>query len=71
MAQGAAAAAAALTAANRDAILAGLTRRRVQVDRCRHRDRKTKARPGFPPGEPCLATRTAPAEISICQPLTA
>jgi hypothetical protein len=62
---------AALTAANRDAILAGLTRRRVQVDRCRHRDRKTKARPGFPPGGPRLATRTAPAEISVCQPLTA
>jgi hypothetical protein len=62
---------AALTTANRDAILAGLARRRVQVDRCRHRDRKTKARPGFPPGGPCLVTRTAPAQISICQSLTA
>ena len=62
---------AALTAANRDAILAGLARRRVQVDRHRHRDRKTKARLGFPPGGPRLATRTAPAEISVCQPLTA
>jgi hypothetical protein len=62
---------AALTAANRDAILAGLARRRVQVDRCRHRDRKTKARPGFPPGGPRLITRTAPAQISVCQPLTA
>ena len=62
---------AALTAANQDAILAGLARRRVQVDRHRHRDRKTKARPGFPPGGPRLATRTAPAEISVCQPLTA
>jgi len=62
---------AALAAANRDAILAALARRRVQVDRCRHRDRKTKARPGFPPGGPRLVTRTAPAEISICQPLTA
>lgn len=62
---------AALTAANRDAIVAGLARRRVQVDRCRHRDRKTKARPGFPPGGPRLATRTAPAQISVCQPLTA
>jgi hypothetical protein len=58
----------ALTAANRDAILADLARRRVQIDRCRHRDRKTKARPGFPAGGPRLATRTAPAEISICQP---
>lgn len=62
---------AALTRANRDAILAGLARRRVQVDRHRHRDRKTKARPGFPAGGPRLVTRTAPAQISICQPLTA
>lgn len=62
---------AALTGANRDAILAGLARRRVQVDRHRHRDRKTKARPGFPAGGPRLITRTAPAQISVCQPLTA
>jgi hypothetical protein len=62
---------AALTAANRDAILAGLARRRVQVDRHRHRDRKTKARLGFPSGGPRLATRVAPAEITVCQPLTA
>jgi hypothetical protein len=57
--------------ARRQRILAGLARRRVQVDRSRHRDRKTKARPGFPPGGPRLPTRTAPAEISVCQPLTA
>jgi hypothetical protein len=62
---------AALTGANRDAILASLARRRVQVDRHRHRDRKTKARPGFPAGGPRLITRTAPAQISVCQPLTA
>jgi hypothetical protein len=62
---------AALAAANRDAILAGLARRRVQAGRCRHRDRKTKARPGLPPSGPRLATRTAPAEISLCQSLTA
>jgi hypothetical protein len=61
----------ALTEANRDAILASLARRRVQVDRHRHRDRKTKARLGFPAGGPRLATRTAPAEITLCQPLTA
>ncbi|HVI86565.1 MAG TPA: hypothetical protein VNA86_14710, partial [bacterium] len=60
-----------MATARRDHILAGLARRRVQADRCRHRDRKTKARPGFPPGGPRLATRTAPAEISICQPLAA
>jgi hypothetical protein len=57
--------------ARREHILTGLARRRVQVDRHRHRDRKTKARPAFPAGGPRLATRTAPAEISICQPLTA
>jgi hypothetical protein len=62
---------AARTAANRDALLARLARRRLQVDRHRHRDRKTKARPGFPAGGPRLATRTAPAQISVCQPLTA
>jgi hypothetical protein len=62
---------AALTEANRHAILTGLTRRRVQVDRHRHRHRKTKARPGFPPGGPRLVTHAAPAEISVCQPLTA
>ena len=62
---------AALTAANRDAILGRLAQRRVQVDRHRHRDRKTKARPGFPAGGPRLITRTAPAQISVCQPLTA
>ena len=62
---------AALTEANRHAILAILARRRVQVDRHRHRDRKTKARPGFPAGGPRLATRTAPAQISVCQPLAA
>ena len=61
----------ALTRANLDVILAALARRRVQVDRCRHRDRKTKARPGFPPGGPRLATRTAPAEISVCRPVAA
>jgi len=55
-----------LTEANRHAILAGLARRRVDTDRNRHRDRKTKARPGFPPGGPRLATTTAPAEISVC-----
>jgi hypothetical protein len=61
----------ALAEASRDAILAGLARRRVDTDRSRHRDRKTKARPGFPPGGPHLPTRTAPAQISVCGPLAA
>ncbi len=62
---------AALTDASRDATLAGLARRRVDTDRNRHRDRKTKARPGFPPGGPHLPTRTAAAQISVCGPAAA
>lgn len=61
----------ALTAASRDAIWASLARRRITVDRDRHRDRKTKARPGFPPGGPRLATTTAPARITVCGPIAA
>jgi hypothetical protein len=61
----------ALITANRDAILAGLARRRITVDRDRHRDRKTKARPGFPPGGPRLATTTATARITVCGPIAA
>jgi hypothetical protein len=57
--------------ASRDTILAGLARRRVCVDRNRHRDRKTKARLGFPAGGPRLATRTAAAQIAICGPTAA
>jgi hypothetical protein len=62
---------AALTEASRDAILGGLARRRVVVDRDRHRDRKTKARLGFPAGGPRLATTTAPAQITVCVPAAA
>ena len=62
---------AALTEANRDHALAALARRRVQADRDRHRDRKTKARPGFPAGGPRLPTQTAPAQISVCGPIAA
>src|ERR1019366_4596136 len=50
---------------------AALPRRRVQVDRDRHRDRKTKARPGFPAGGPRLPTQTAPARIAVCGPIAA
>jgi len=62
--------AAAITA-SRDSILASLARRRVDTDRHRHRDRKTKARLGFPPGGPRIPALTAPAQISICQPIAA
>jgi hypothetical protein len=57
--------------ANRDTALAELARRRVVIDRNRHRDRKTKARLSFPTAGPRLPTRTAPAHISICKPLAA
>jgi len=62
---------AALTTANHHRTLGGLARCRVQAGRDRHRDRKTKARPGFPPGGPRLATRTAPARITLCGPAPA
>ena len=55
-----------LTGANCAAILAGLARRRVDVDRGRHRERKTKARLGFPAGGPRLPTTAAAARISVC-----
>ena len=55
-----------LTAANRARILASLARGRITIDRNRHRDRKTKARPGFPHGGPGMPTLTAPARISVC-----
>jgi hypothetical protein len=58
---------AAITA-NRDTTLAELARRRVIVDRNRHRDRNTKTRLGFPTTGPHLTTHTAPAHISICGP---
>jgi hypothetical protein len=59
---------AALTSANSHHTLTALARRRVQADRERHRERKTKARPGFPAGGPRLPTRTAPAQIALCSP---
>ena len=62
---------AALTQAHRDRALTSLARRRVVIDRDRHRDRKTKARLGFPPAGPRLATRKAPAKISVCRPIAA
>ena len=62
---------AALTRVWRDRALADLARRRVVIDRDRHRDRKTKARLGFPPAGPRPPTRKAPAEISLCGPIAA
>jgi hypothetical protein len=60
-----------LATTSRHHTLTELARRRIVVDRNRHRERKTKARLGFPTAGPRPASRTAPAEISICgQPTT-
>jgi hypothetical protein len=61
----------ALIATSRHHTLTTLARRRIVVDRNRHRPRKTKARLGFPTAGPHLPTRTAPAQINTCGPQTA
>ena len=60
-----------LTAAARASALRDLGRRRVVIDRDRHRDHKTKARQPFPAAGREIATRTAPAKITVCGPLAA
>jgi hypothetical protein len=55
----------------REAVLRDLGRRRVTVDRGRHRDRKTKAGQAFPAAGRGITTRTAPARILVCGPLAA
>lgn len=55
----------------RHSALRDLGRRRVSIDRGRHRDRKTKARQAFPAAGRSTTTRTAPASITICGPLAA
>ena len=57
--------------ANRDSALASLARRRVDIERHRHRDRTTKARLSFPPGGPRVPPLTARAQISVCVPIAA
>jgi hypothetical protein len=57
--------------ASRDSALAALARRRVDIDRNRHRDRKTKARLGFPAGGPRIPALTARARISVCGTIAA
>ena len=54
---------------SRQAALHDLGRRRVTVDRGRHRDHKTKARQAFPAAGRGITTRTAPACILVCGPL--
>ena len=60
-----------LATASHDAALRDLGRRRVSVDRDRHRDHKTKARQAFPAAGRGVTTRNAPAQITICAPLAA
>jgi hypothetical protein len=60
-----------LTAAARDAVLHDLGRRRVTIDRDRHREHKTKARQAFPAAGRGTTTRKAPATITVCGPIAA
>jgi hypothetical protein len=62
---------AAITAARGQATLRDLGRRRVTIDRDRHRDHKTKARQAFPAAGRGTATRKAPATITLCGPIAA
>jgi hypothetical protein len=57
--------------AGRSTALHELGRRRVSIDRGRHRDHKTKARQAFPAAGRCITTRTAPARINVCSPIAA
>ena len=62
---------AALTTGGRHETLRDLGRRRVTVDRDRHRDHKTKARQAFPAAGRGITTRKAAARITVCGPLAA
>ena len=57
--------------AGRASVLRDLGRRRVTIDRGRHRDHKTKARQAFSAAGRSITTRTAPATIIVCGPLAA
>jgi hypothetical protein len=61
-----------MAAAFHHATLRALGKRRIVIDRDRHRDRKTKARQGFPGAGPGhLTTRTATVRIGVCMPAAA
>ncbi len=51
--------------------LRSLGKRRIVIDRHRHRDRKTKTRQAFPGAGRAITTRTAIAHISVCRPAAA
>ena len=48
-----------------------LGKRRIVIDRGRHRDRKTKTRQAFPGAGRGITTRTAIAQVSVCTPVAA
>ena len=48
-----------------------LGKRRIVIDRHRHRDRKTKTRQAFPSTGRHITTRTATARIDLCMPAAA
>jgi hypothetical protein len=62
---------AAMTGAFHRDTLRALGKRRIVIDRHRHRDRKTKARQAFPAAGRGITTRTATARVSICRPAAA
>ncbi len=51
--------------------LRALGKRRIVIDRHRHRDRKTKARQAFPGAGCGITTRTAIARVDVCTPVPA
>ncbi len=51
--------------------LRALGKRRIVIDRHRHRDRKTKARQAFPGAGCGITTRTAIARADVCTPVPA
>jgi hypothetical protein len=57
--------------ANHHTAITAIGKRRVQVDRNRHRDHKTKTRQPFPNAPRSITTRTATAQITICGAPTA
>jgi len=48
-----------------------LGKRRIVIDRGRHRDRETKTRQAFPGAGRGITTRTAIAQVSVCTPVAA
>jgi hypothetical protein len=60
-----------MTMASRRDTLRVLGKRRIVIDRHRHRDRKTKTRQAFPAAGRGITTRTAIARVGVCRPLAA